>query len=96
MKGEPYWRPLHRCNLCSRLVLRSELTVSPCTNSQGVLKVAAAKRKWKECVAQAKDNLWKEKLQKRPKGLTLKEACRRARAARWGHQLDAPAPAGLS
>ena len=96
VKGEPYWRPLHRCNLCSRLVPRCELTVSPCPNSQGVLKVAAAKRKWKECVAQAKDNLRKEKLQKRPKGLTLKEACRRARAARWGHQLDAPAPAGLS
>ena len=46
-KENTYWRPLHRCSKCDRLVSRSELTSSPCPNADAPLAPKVASRIWK-------------------------------------------------
>ena len=82
-KGVTYWRPLHRCSKCKRLVSRSELTSSPCPEADAPLAPKVASKIWKECRAAASASLVQER-KARLKGISNKEACRRARAARWG------------
>ena len=60
-KENTYWRPLHRCYKCDRLVSRSELTSSPCPNADAPLAPKVASRIWKECRTAARASLAQDK-----------------------------------
>ena len=61
---------------------------SPCPKAPEALAPLSQTREvWKACRLSGRKGL-KDARRARLKGLSPKEVCRRARAARWGHKLD--------